>query len=390
MKISIIGRSDSQIEYLIQVILKEGFEQPQTSLRDEFSSFENLLAKVTGDVLIADLSGSEIDSDLKELELFTASRNTTVILLLSEAITSEVLASAMQAGVREVLKLSSVKEELPLCLRRLALRQKTLMTNHPSKAKTVSFISCKGGSGATFLATNFAYILAQELNKNTLFLDLDLQCGDAVYYVSPGPNHSVITDLTKQIDRLDAKLLSSSVLKVAPNFDLLSAPEEAEVTDLMLPVQLERLLALARDNYEMVVLDLDRVIHPLTTQALDQTDTVFIVMQNLLPFLRDAKRIVTKYKALGYEEKRLRLVVNRYEKNDVIDIDQIEKIVGLKVSYTIPSSFLDIAKAINTGVPIIQVNKHNVVVDMLRKMAHEFSGEKPNKNEGWFHRLMNS
>ncbi len=79
-----------------------------------------------------------------------------------------------------------------------------------------------------------------------------------------------------------------------------------------------------------------------------------------------------------------------YEKNDIIDLEQIEKIVGLKVSYTIPSSFQDIAKAINTGVPVMQVNKHNVVVEILRKMANEFSGDKPLKNEGWLHRLMNS
>lgn len=396
MKVSIIAQTGMQIASLSKTIVHEGFSITQTELHNDSSKLNDLLSKVVGDVLIIDFGEFTLKENLLAmenliaLEKFISNQPSTSVLLLSKVKNAEVLSTAMQIGVREVLLDTATGDELASTLKRMSLRRQITSEKSVSRASTVAFLSCKGGSGATFLATNFAYILAQELDKKTIFLDLDLHCGDAVYYVAPGPSKSDITEITRQIDRLDTKLLASSVLHVAPNFDLLSAPEESDVTDAMSPSQLEKLIDIVSVNYEMVVLDLDRVIHPLTAQALDMADTVFIVMQNLLPYLRDAKRIVAKFRALGYEDKKIRLVVNRYEKNDIIDIAKIEKVVGLKVSYTIRSSFQDIAKAINTGVPIIQVNKSNVVVSVLRQMANEFQLEKPQKKSSWLHRLMES
>ncbi|MEZ5610216.1 MAG: AAA family ATPase [Rhodocyclaceae bacterium] len=45
-------------------------------------------------------------------------------------------------------------------------------------------MSCKGGSGASFLATNLGYALAERSGKRVLLIDLNLQFGDAVLYVS--------------------------------------------------------------------------------------------------------------------------------------------------------------------------------------------------------------
>ena len=39
------------------------------------------------------------------------------------------------------------------------------------KGKILAFISCKGGSGATFLAANLAYVLATQTNKKVALLD---------------------------------------------------------------------------------------------------------------------------------------------------------------------------------------------------------------------------
>jgi pilus assembly protein CpaE len=310
--------------------------------------------------------------------------------MLTDTRNAEVMVSAMQAGVREVLMMPPSLDDFAAALRRLSQRKKSPPKELMLRAKRVAFLSCKGGSGATFLATNFAAVLAAKMGRNTIFLDFDLQCGDAVYYVAPGPGKSNITEITRQIERLDSKLLASSVLHVGTNFDLLSAPEESEAGYNMSPLQLEKLVDIASMNYDMVVMDLDRVLSPLTNQALDMADVIYIVMENLLPFLRDAKRMVAKYRTLGYDDQKLRLIVNRYEPNDIIDVAQIENVVGIKVSHTIASSFQDVAQAINTGMPIMQVNPNNVIVDALQFMAQEFETGKPQKRGGWINRFMGS
>ena len=379
-----------QRDALMQIIKNQGHEIMQSFIRDEVRPLQRLLDEVHSNVLIVEYSENLKRQDFVELEKFITEKPQTMVLMLSEKIDADTLVAAMQTGVREVLSSTPTDTELSAALKRLSQRKVSFTSDLQLQAKTIAFLSCKGGSGATFLATNFAYILAEEMGRNTIFLDLDMQCGDAVYYVSPGTSKSDIIEITRHIERLDAKLLASSVLHVAPNFDLLPAPEAPDAAYSVEAPALEQLIDIVRHHYEMVVLDLERVIDPLTEQALDMADVVYVVMENLLPFVRDAKRIVAKCRALGYSDRKIRLVVNRYEKNGTIDIEQIEKAVGIKVSHTIRSSFQDVAQAINTGVPIIHVNPHNAIVDVLRTMAQECDPSPIKKQISWISRLIGS
>ncbi len=388
MKTTIIAWSTDQIELLRHSAVNEGYDVVQTILREENSILDDLFSQIIGEVLITECATSQHLKDIAGLEKFIKEFPTKEIVLLTPERPAEVMIAAMQAGVREVLLMPLVNNDFSDALHRLSQRKKSPPSEPLQRAKRVVFLSCKGGSGATFLGTNFSYYLSQKIGLNTIFLDLDLHGGDAVYYVSPEPGKSNITDITRQIERLDTKLLASSVLHVAHNFDLLSAPEDSEFSYTISPSQLERLVEIAGMSYDMVVMDVDRVMSPLTTQALDMADVIYLVMESLLPFLRDAKRLVAKCRALGYDDNKLRLIVNRYEKNDIIDLAQIEKVVGLKVNHTIASSFQDVAQAINTGVSILQVNPNNEIVETIQEMTREFQPAKSTKPVSWINRLM--
>jgi len=388
MKTCVIAWSETQLTSLIAMVKAEGYELINAVQRSQGNTLATNIENFSADILIVDCSGEQQAQDIATLALLMTHRPNVVVLMLSQARDADVLVAAMQAGVREVLPSPPDAADLTAALHRFAMRQKATPGKEPVHAKTIAFMSCKGGSGATFLATNFADILAKDFGKKTAFLDLDLQCGDAAYYVSTGPNQSDITELSKQIDRLDAKLLSASMLHIGPNFDLLSAPEDPEASYAMSAPQLERLLNIVEVHYDMVVMDLERVLDPLTIKALDMSDVVYLVMENLLPFVRDAKRLVAKFRVLGYDDSKIRIVVNRYEKNGTIDVTQIEKAVGIKVSHTIRSSFADVAQAINTGVPITEVNPNNAIVQVLRDMARSYDGSHPQKDLSWIDRFM--
>jgi pilus assembly protein CpaE len=377
-----------QVESLRLIVEAEGYDVANAIQRQPHDTLNALINNLNADVLIVECSAETQAEDIATFEILNATNANLVVLMLSQTRDAETLLAAMQAGVREVLLSQPNAADLTAALRRFAQRKKATIAKPDTHAKTITFMSCKGGSGATFLATNFADILAKDFGKKTAFLDLDLQCGDAAYYVSTGPNQSDITELTRQIDRLDVKLLTASMLHIGPNFDLLSAPEEPEASYTMSAAQLERLLDLVTATYDMVVLDVERVLDPLTIKALDMSDVIYLVMENLLPFVRDAKRLVGKFRALGYDDKKIRIVVNRYERNGTIDVAQIEKAVGLKVSHTIRSSFADVAQAINTGVPITEVNANNAIVQVLRDMARGYDGSHSQRELSWIDRFL--
>src|SRR5690606_34396146 len=85
-------------------------------------------------------------------------------------------------------------------------------------ARILAFVSCKGGSGSTFLATNLAYALAALENKRVLLIDLNLQFGDASLFVSDRRPTVTIGDLAREINRVDQGFLQGSLIDVLPNF----------------------------------------------------------------------------------------------------------------------------------------------------------------------------
>src|SRR6185503_12407096 len=93
-------------------------------------------------------------------------------------------------------------------------------------ARVLAFVPCKGGSGATFLATNLGYQLASE-NKKVLLVDLNLQFGDAALFVHDHKPAHTLADIAHNITRLDASFLAATVVNVSPNYALLAAPEDA-------------------------------------------------------------------------------------------------------------------------------------------------------------------
>src|SRR6185369_8779200 len=133
------------------------------------------------------------------------------------------------------------------------------------------------------------------------------------YFMTDSPAKCTLADLTRQVERLDANLLSASMLRVAPKFSLLAAPEEPEAALAITASQLERVLDVAARNCDILVLDVERMIDAVTVKALDRADLVFLVLQNMLPHVRDTRRLVRTLRGLGYPDTKLRLVVNRYD-----------------------------------------------------------------------------
>ena len=129
---------------------------------------------------------------------------------------------AMRAGVREVVPMASPPDVLQAALARV--KQMRDVTASASECKVYAILSCKGGSGATFLATNLAYAMAAAQGKRVALIDLNLQFGDAALYVSDQRAPSNIAEVAPQIHRLDESLLHSAMLQVLPNFSVLAAP----------------------------------------------------------------------------------------------------------------------------------------------------------------------
>jgi pilus assembly protein CpaE len=355
------------------------------------------------DILLLEHPVNASLEDLSDLDQWLQIRPHLNVLLLSEDSSKSLLIQAMKVGIREVLPWPMEPQVMVESLRRwtqrlavqpsAAVQTKSVTTGAQALApaapgRLVAFMGCKGGNGTSFLAANMAYIMATEFDRHCAFMDLDLQSGDASFYLGSGANKNTLSDLTRQIDRLDAQLLTSCLHAITPNLNLLAAPQSLDKAMTISAQDIEKVLTLVRSQHDHVVVDLPRTLNALSLKVLDMADVVYIVMQNHTPDVRDAQRLVSNLQSLGLNESKLRLLVNRYEPGGWVSLSDLEKAVGLKAHQTIPSQPQWVGEALHTGQPLSQVHDHNAVIHALRQTTEALLDIHPSKQRRWMDRWL--
>ena len=358
------------------IIISEAEGKPQ-----QLGTFSN---SPVPHVLIVD-SACDGHSDLEPLERLGQIYPHMAFIVLCEQQAPDFLIQAMRAGVREVLP-SPVDTEL---LRAALQRVRHKLGFAPTRrGKLLAFISCKGGSGATFLAANLAYALATQSNKKVALFDLNLQFGDALLFLSDQKPATTLSDLARNIHRLDAALLASSMVNVGPNLSVLAAPEDPALGQEVKPEHIDALLKLARNQYDFVVLDVGRHLDAQTIKALDHVDLIFAVLQITLPFIRDGKRLLDVFHSLDYPKDKVHLTINRYEKGGDIRMADLEQSLGAKVFRTVPNHYSAAAASVNQGVPIAKLARNSPVTKALNEWNEWLIREPDQSGGSWISRML--
>src|SRR5262249_57186131 len=119
--------------------------------------------------------------------------------------------------------------------------------------RVVPVFSPKGGTGKTVTATNLGAALAKQ-GRKTLLLDLDLQFGDAAIVMGVEPEKTVY-DLVVAPGELDFEKLAGYTTKHPCGLDILPAPLRPEDAELVTESKITRLLEVAREAYDVIVVD---------------------------------------------------------------------------------------------------------------------------------------
>ena len=93
---------------------------------------------------------------------------------------------AMQAGARDYVPESAPESDLIASL--LRVREENSRSGASAAGKLIVVINGKGGSGASFLATNLAHGLVVDDGKQVTLVDLDIQFGGLCRYLDITPN----------------------------------------------------------------------------------------------------------------------------------------------------------------------------------------------------------
>jgi len=323
--------------------------------------------------------------ELAPIEFVTTSYPQMIVIMLCSQQTPEFLINAMRVGVREVLPSPASKDALEGAVTRA--ESKLGLRSAQRSGRILAFVPCKGGSGSTFLATNLGYQLGTE-GKKVLLIDLNLQFGEAVLTVHDRKATSNIAEVARNLSRLDALFLSASTVQVTPNYEILAAPDDPAQSLQVKPEHLDAILNLAVNQYDFIIVDVSKNLDDLTIKALDRAHNIFLVVQTMLPYVRNANRMLTVFRSLGYPQDKVELLVNRFWKNGEIGLNDLRASLGITKMHTIPNGYKEVAKAINQGVPLATVSKSSLVLKAITDLAKSLLPKTDQVQGGLLSRLL--
>jgi len=385
MKIAVISPSSQSLQEISSMLQRGNPSRILARHEGGISKLRTVAEQEHPDVIIVEGLCHD-GGELAPIEFVTNSYPQMIIIMLCTQHSSEFLINAMRVGVREVLPSPVSKVALEAAVIR-AESKFGLRSTHRS-GRILAFLSCKGGSGSTFLATNLGHQLGAA-GKKVLLIDLNLQFGEAVLTVHDRKATSDIAEVARNLSRLDASFLSASTVQVTSNYEILAAPDDPAQSLQVKPEHLDAILNLAVNQYDFIILDVSKNLDDLSIKALDRAHNIFLVVQTLLPYVRNANRMMTVFRSLGYQQDKVELLVNRFSKNGEIGLDDLRASLGINKMRTIPNGYKEVAKAINQGVPLATVSKSSFVLKAIGALAQSLLPKPDQVQDGLLGRLLN-
>jgi pilus assembly protein CpaE len=319
------------------------------------------------DVIIVDLdSNPEYALDL--VETICSSGSPTVMVYSAQA-DSELLVRCMRAGAREFLTQPFAPGTIAEALVRASVRRPSARPAKKTAGRLFVFLGAKGGSGVTTLACNFAVSLAAESGQNALLIDLHLPLGDAALDLGITAQYSTVNAL-QNAARLDSNFLSKLLTKHSSGLSVLAAPGKF-TPDKSTHDDIDKLLAVARQDFEYIVVDAGTRLDLASSTLFEQASAIYLITQVSIPELRNSNRLVSEFFAKS--AAKLEIVLNRYTPRSLgVDEEHITKALTRPATWRVPNDYATARRTQNTATPLSL--EDSPISRVIRQMARTACG----------------
>lgn len=382
-KVIAISADDSRLHRITMMIEQHGGHFVQVARAEPAQALAQPGLTRPADLLVIEAPAFAANT-LELLRTRLQEQPETHCVLVTENPSADILMRAMRSGVRCVLPWPLDAKEFDDEMER-AIGQNS--PGSRKNGKILSFLSSRGGSGTTTIATNLGYTLAATRKKRVLLIDLNQHYGDAAFLVTDRPPPATLTEICQQIDRMDTALLDACITRAHADFDVIAAAGDPVKAAEVKASHIEHIVSLVRPQYDIVLFDLGQSINPATIFALDHSELIYPVLQPNLPSLRSGHKLIDICHSLGYQDELLRLVANRVSKHGPVSVGTLSEAMGMKVAHALPDDPQHATDANTQGLPILQLSPNCPLSRALLTMADSLYPPVANAHDGLLSKL---
>ena len=120
----------------------------------------------------------------------------------------------------------------------------------------------------------------------------------------------------------------------------------------MTEAKLGRLLEVAREAYDVIVVDTSPFFHGPMLATLDRTGELLLVCGLEVPTLKNVRLSLQTLELLSFPQDRIKVVLNRANSKVGMQRKEVESALDMQVRYEVPSDRA-VPVAVNKGKPVV-------------------------------------
>jgi pilus assembly protein CpaE len=355
-----------------------------------------MAGRLTPDVVLMDINMPDMDGITATEKLAAAVPNAAVVMMSVQG-EADYLRRSMLAGAREFLVKPFSSDELTSSIRQVYSREQEKairiaasapvitadsggtpggVAGEDGEGRVIAIFSPKGGVGRTTIAVNLAVAAATELGRSVVLMDGSFQFGDVGVLLNLNPKNKSIVDLVPELEQGEPESIDTFVINHSSGVRVLLAPPSPEMAELITPSGVKRVIEALRRKHDLVIIDCTSWFNDTTLAILDAADAVLTILSLEITSIKNMRLFLEVADQLGYEQDKIKLVLNRADSTLGIRVADVENSIGRKVDHTIVSDGRSVVYALNRGVPFFLSNREAQVSQDILRLASVVSGER--------------
>jgi pilus assembly protein CpaE len=346
----VISPNEKVREHLIAALQASGHVNVARSL-DRYPTAIELVRTLrahAAELLFLDFGS--VEKALEIVALLEHESSPVQIAAFHETMDPAVMQQSMRAGVREFL---ARPFDRPAVLESL-VQIKALLERRPvsyeASNQIFSFLPSKAGAGASTICLNTSVALARKPDTKVLLADFDLNSG-MLRFMLKLKNKNSVMDAVERSDEMDDQLWPQMVTEVA-GLDVLHAGGVRPNLRIE-PSQIRNLIAFARRHYQVLCFDLSGNLEKYSLELMQESKRILLVCTPEIPSLHLTREKMAFLRECDLAD-RVSIILNRVHKKALFTMQQVEDVLGQRVSRTFPNDYHGINQAAADGTAIAQ------------------------------------
>ncbi len=305
------------------------------------------------------------------------------VILIAEDVTPTALHTLLRKGADEFIPYPLPEDELQSAIERLrsqpaapvAIDGPTLQAENQREGAVIACHGLAGGVGATTLAVNLAWEIAERCETDTpsvCLLDLDLQFGSVATYLDL-PRREIVAELLSDMETLDDDSFGQALMNYEDKLQVFTAPTEMLPLEFMAPEDIKQLIDIARKHFDFVVIDLPKSLVQWSETVLNMSHLYFALIELDMRSAQNALRIKRLLQAEDLPFEKLRFALNRAPKFTDLGgksrVKRLSESLDISIDIQLPDGGKTVMQSCDHGQPLALSTPKNPLRKEIGKLA---------------------